>query len=107
MGFSLYKILYVCPPHPIIKGIRGKLNEIGNLTLRQQMQALDFTLTTLHHWARERLPVNLTTYTHPFKPGDAIWIKEWNVQPLKPLWRDLFTVILSTPTAVKVAEVGP
>lgn len=33
--------------------------------------------------------------------------KEWNVQPLKALWRDLFTVILSTPTAVKVAEVVP
>ena len=71
MGFSLYKILFGCLP-PIIKGIRGDLNEIGNLTLRQQMQALGFTLTTLHHWVRERFPVNLTTDAHPFKPGDAI-----------------------------------
>ena len=92
---------------PIIKGIRGHLNEISNLTLRQQMQTPGSTLTTLHHWARERLPVSLTTDAHPFKSGDAIWVKEWNVQSLKPLWRCLFTVILSTPTPVKVTEVGP
>ena len=75
MGFSLYKILYGCPL-PIIQRIRGDLNETDNLTLRLQMQALGSTLTTLHHWVRERLPVNLTTEAHPFKPGDAIWIKK-------------------------------
>ena len=71
------------------------------------MQALGLTLTTLHHWVREQLPMNLTTDAHPFKPGDAIWIKEWNVHPLKSLWRVPFTVTVSTPTAVKVADVGP
>ena len=66
MGFSLYKMLYRCPP-PIIKGIRqGDLNETDNITLRQQMRALGFTLTTLDHWVRERLHVNLTTDTPPF-----------------------------------------
>ena len=70
-GFSPYENLYGRPP-PLIEGRMGDLNEIGNLTLRQQMQALGFTLTTLHHWVRERLPINLTTDTHPFKPGDAI-----------------------------------
>ena len=88
---------------PIIKGIKGYLNEIGNLTVRQQMWALGSTLTTLRHWVREQLPVSLTTDTHPFKQGDAVWVKEWNVQPLKSLWRGLFTVILATSTAVKVA----
>ena len=71
------------------------------------MRALDSILTTLYHWVREPLPVSLTTDAHPFKPGDAVWMKEWNVQLLKPLWRGLFTVILSIPTAVKVAELGP
>jgi hypothetical protein len=41
---------------------------------------------------------------HPYSPGDAIWVKEWNVQPLKPHWRGLFVIILSAPTTVKVAD---
>ncbi|KAF0879677.1 POL1 protein, partial [Crocuta crocuta] len=106
MGLSPYEILYE-RPSPIIKGIRRDLNEIGNLTLRQQMQALGSTLNTLHQWVRERLPVSLTTDAHSFDQGDAVWIKEWNVQPLKPLWRGTFTIILFTPTAIKVAKVGP
>ena len=55
MGFSHYEILMGTLP-PIIKDIRGDLNEIGNLPLRQQMLALGSTLTTLHHWIREPLP---------------------------------------------------
>jgi hypothetical protein len=44
---------------------------------------------------------------HIYKPGDAFWVKEWNVQLLKPHWRSLFVVILSTPTTVKVEEITP
>ena len=73
-GFSPYEILCGHPPIPI-KGIRGHLKELGNLTLRQQMQALGSSLATLHQWVREQLPVRLIIDTHPFKPGDAIWVK--------------------------------
>ena len=51
--------------------------------------------------------MSLTTDAHPFKPGDAIRVKEQSFQPLNPLWRGSLTVILSTPTTVKVAEVVP
>jgi hypothetical protein len=44
---------------------------------------------------------------HPYRPGDAVWVKEWNVQLLKPLWGGPFVVILSIPTAVKVVETAP
>jgi hypothetical protein len=43
---------------------------------------------------------------HPYKPGDAVWVKEWHVQPLKPHWKSPF-VVLSAPTAVKVAKIIP
>jgi hypothetical protein len=36
-----------------------------------------------------------------------MWVKEWNVQPLKPHWRVPFVVVLSTHTTVKVAEIIP
>ena len=78
----------------------GGLKGIRKPHHRKQMQAL-------HQWVRERLPVSLTTDTHLFKPGNAVWVKERNIQPLKPLWKGPFTVISPTSTAVKVAEVAP
>jgi hypothetical protein len=83
------------------------LKEIGNLTLRQQIHALKLTLSKINDWVRERLPISLTTPTYPYKPGDVAWIKEWNVQLLRPHWRGPFVVVLSTSTAVKVAEIIP
>jgi hypothetical protein len=44
---------------------------------------------------------------HPYKPEDAVWVKQWNVQLLKPHWKGPFVVVLSTPTAVKVTEIIP
>jgi hypothetical protein len=77
-GLSPFEILFRCPP-PLVKGLQGDPKEIGDLTLRQQMQAAGLTLSKINDWVRERLPVSLTTPTHPYKPGDAVWVKEWNV----------------------------
>jgi hypothetical protein len=106
MDLSLFEILFGCP-HPLVKGLQGDLKEIGDLTLRQQIQALGLTFSKINDWVRERLPVSLTTPTHRYRPGDAVWVKEWNVQPLKPHWRGPFVIVLSTPTSVKVAEMVP
>jgi hypothetical protein len=94
-------------PIPLNQGRTGDLIEIGDLTLRQQMQALGLTLSKTNDGVWERLSISLTTPTHPYRPGDAIWVKEWKVQPLKPHWKGLFVIILSTPAAVKVAEIAP
>jgi hypothetical protein len=90
-GLSPFEVLYGCPPS-LIKGIWGDLKEIGDLTLRQQMQAIGMALSKIDDWVQERLPVSLTTPMHPYRPGDAIWIKEWNVQLLKPHWRGPFVL---------------
>jgi hypothetical protein len=83
------EVLYGRPP-PLIKGIQRDLKEIGDLSLRQQMQALRVMLLKINGWVWERLPISLTAPTHPFKPGDDVWIKEWNVILLKPYLRVLF-----------------
>jgi hypothetical protein len=68
------------------------------------MQALRLPLSKINNWVWERHPVKLPIPTHSYKPGDAVWVKEWNVQLLKPHCRGPFVVILSTPTTVKVLE---
>jgi hypothetical protein len=68
------------------------------------MQALGLTLSKINVWVQERLPISLKIPTYPYKPGDARWVKEWNVQLLKSHWRGPFVIGLSIVT-VKVAEI--
>ena len=46
-------------------------------------------------------------WVHPYQPGDEVWIKDWKKEPLQPVWTGPHTVILATPTAVKVTGVIP
>jgi hypothetical protein len=75
--------------------------------VREQIQALGLTFSKINDWVREKLHGSLTTHTHTYKPGDAVWVKEWNIQLLKSYWRSPFVVVLATPTTVKVAEIIP
>jgi hypothetical protein len=52
----------------------------------QQMHGLGKVLHNLRCLVRERLSISLTTEVNSFKPGDWVWIKEWNLQPLQPWW---------------------
>jgi hypothetical protein len=106
MGLSPFEILFGHPP-TLFKGLQRKLKEIGDLTLKQQMQALKLAFSKINDWVRERLSVSLTTPTHPYKHGDNVWVKEWNVQLLRPHWRGPFVIVLPTPITVKVAEIIP
>jgi hypothetical protein len=70
-GLSPFEVLYGCP-YPLIKGIREHLKEIGDLTLRQQIQAHRLTLSKINNCVQERLLVSLATSTHPYRSGHAI-----------------------------------
>jgi hypothetical protein len=94
-GLSPFEVLYG-HPFPLIKGIRGDLKEIGYHTLSQQMQALRLALSKINDWVQKRLLISLTTPMHAYRTGNAVWVKKWNVQPLKPHWRGRFVVIFST-----------
>ena len=46
-------------------------------------------------------------WVHPYQPGDEVWVKDWKKEPLQPVWTGPHTVVLATPTAVKVTGVTP
>ncbi|KAK1329563.1 hypothetical protein QTO34_011768 [Cnephaeus nilssonii] len=79
-------VIMYSKPSPILPRVREKLKaRIHNHSLTQ---ALQYTQRATHKLVRDALPVPTADPVHPFQPRDSVW--------------GHYTVILSTPTAIKV-----
>ena len=70
IGFSPFEILYARLP-PLIS-LRGTTRELGDLGLQRQLQGLALTISQIHKWVTDGMPVSLGSTVHPHNLGDQV-----------------------------------
>nr|KAF6471581.1 hypothetical protein HJG59_010968 [Molossus molossus] len=96
--------MYSRPP-PILPKIREELKaEIHNYSYSSSCRLCSPPRRPSIN-IRDALPVSTSDPVHPFQPGDSVWVKKFTTQGLTPALQVPHTVILTTPTAVKVNDI--
>ena len=72
-----------------------------------QLEQLGEVIHDIIPYVQERIPFSLGTTIHPYSPGDLVSVKDWKQQTVPRTWRGPYTVVLTTPSAVKVAGITP
>ncbi|XP_037055448.1 LOW QUALITY PROTEIN: uncharacterized protein LOC119086729 [Peromyscus leucopus] len=103
-GLTPFEIMYGAPP-PIVNFLHPDISSFATSpTLEAHLQALQLVQKTV--WKpladayREQL--NRPVVPHPFKIGDSVWVRRHQSRNLEPRWKGPYTVLLTTPTALKI-----
>ena len=82
-GYSPYEVVYGRPP-PIIRQVTTDILQVRGDGISQQMEQLSKVINQVTKFVQERIPLPLGEQMHEFIPGDQVWVKEWQHDPLAP-----------------------
>lgn len=99
-----YEILYGAPP-PLVNFPDPDMTRVTNSpSLQAHLQAL--YLVQHEVWrplaAAYQEQLDRPVVPHPYRVGDTVWVRRHQTKNLEPRWKGPYTVLLTTPTALKV-----